>query len=331
MMNTFMGSAALCVALGFASQAGAAELPLPKDGWVSWEVPAVEGSPAWCCWSSWDKDKHTATSWTCDLDGTRQGYGTRDDMKTDAIRVYARFAGGKVERVRGLAVSCPVESKTPIQRLDNVATDDSARWLLGLAKGPDTQYDEDALSVLAMHRGAFAFDALSTMARGDAQEETRKHALFWLALLRGAQGADLTSNLMFNDKSEEVRKHAAFALTQTKSPRVTADLIKLGQKDESGEVRSQAWFWLAHTGAANVEDAIVTAAKQDPEDDVREQAIFALSQLPADRALAALIKAVEDRSMSRGQRERAMFWLAQSDSPGAATYLDKVLMGSAEK
>jgi HEAT repeat protein len=76
---------------------------------------------------------------------------------------------------------------------------------------------------------------------------------------------------------------------------------------------------------------IVAAAKQDPDKNVREQAIFALSQLPDERATPALIRAVEDRSISRDQRERAMFWLAQSDSPGAQTYLDKVLTESIKK
>ena len=58
---------------------------------------------------------------------------------------------------------------------------------------------------------------------------------------------------------------------------------------------------------------------------VREQAIFALSQLPDERATRALIAAAEDRSLSREQRKRAVFWLAQSESEAAQTYLEKVL------
>ena len=30
----------------------AAGLELPRDGWVSWEVAAVDRAPAWCCWRS---------------------------------------------------------------------------------------------------------------------------------------------------------------------------------------------------------------------------------------------------------------------------------------
>ena len=28
-----------------------ATLVRPRDGWVSWEVPAVDGAPSWCCFS----------------------------------------------------------------------------------------------------------------------------------------------------------------------------------------------------------------------------------------------------------------------------------------
>ena len=45
--------AALCVTAAFASQVRAADLPLPRDGWASWQVEAVEDAPARCCWSSW--------------------------------------------------------------------------------------------------------------------------------------------------------------------------------------------------------------------------------------------------------------------------------------
>jgi hypothetical protein len=320
-------AAAMCVAFGFASHAvRSAELPLPKDGWAGWEVDAVEESPAWCCWKGWDK--HNAENSICNLDGNRHGYGSRDNTKTDAIRVYARFSNGKIEQVRTLAASCPVETRTPIQRLDNVATDDSARWLLNLTKTAGNDIDEDTLAALAMHRGTVAFDAVSTMARGDAHEEIRKRAIFWLALLRGTAGADITTHAMFNDASAEVRKHSAFAITQSKSPRKSADLIKLGNTDKDADVRSQAWFWLAHTGAPNVEDEIIAASKQDADHGVREQAIFALSQLPENRATPALIKAAQDKTLSREQRKRALFWLAQSQSDGAQAYLDKVLAGN---
>jgi hypothetical protein len=325
----------LCAGLGLAAQARAAELQLPKDGWVSWQVEAVEDAPAWCCWSSWDD--RVADAKPCKLDGERMGFGTRDNAKTDAVRVYARLAGGKLEQVRTLAASCPVETKTPIQKLDGIATDDSARWFVGLTKGEVAAslghhgMGDDVLAGLAMHRGNVAFDALSSLARADSRTETRKQAIFWLAEMRGVPGAEIVSNTMFNDKDADVRKHASFAITQSKSPRVSTDLIKLGNSDADSDVRAQAWFWLAHTGAADAEKAILAASKKDQDDHVREQAVFALSQLPDDRAPKALIAAAEDRTLSKEQRKRALFWLAQSESASAQAYLDKVLAGNSAR
>jgi len=321
--------AALCgVQVALVSQAYPGELTLPRNGWASWQVPAVEEAPAWCC-LSWNGNGRDVSPMTCRLDrrsGANFGYGSRDNETTDSVRVYARMAGGKVDRLHAFAAACPVETATPIHEIENVVPDDSARWLIDLVRGKSADEDltEDALAALAMHRGKVAGDALAGMAR-DPRKETRKQAVFWLAQLRGAEGADITSSVMFNDKDPDVREHAAFALSETESPRATADLIRLGNTDKDDDVRAQAWFWLAQTGAVEAEAAIVAALRKDPDPDVREEAIFALSQLPDERAPRALIAAAEDRSLSREQRKQAVFWLAESKSHLAQVYLEKVL------
>ncbi len=324
-------AAGLCLALcALTPQSRSAELTLPRDGWASWQVEAVEGAPAWCCWSSWNDREPSRKS--CRLDDDRGNFGSRDHETTDSVRVYARLAGGKVERLRVLSASCPVETATPIRDLGNVAADDSARWLINSRRSTDAgmsdEMHENLLAGLAMHRGDLAQNELSTIARGNGSAETRKKAVFWLAHLRGVPGAEVATSVMFNDKDPELRQHAAFAITQSKSPRVSQDLIRLGNTDKDGEVRAQAWFWLAQTGAPDSEAAIVAALKKDQDDQVREQAIFALSQLPDERATRALIAAAEDRSLSSEQRKRAVFWLAQSESKEAQKFLEKVLAGN---
>ena len=102
-----------------------------------------------------------------------------------------------------------------------------------------------------------------------------------------------------------------------RAPRAARDLIRLGNTDKDGEVRSQAWFWLAQSDATEAEQAIATALRKDADDHVREQAVFALSQLPEGRATRALIATAEDRSLSREQRKRAVFWLSHSESASA--------------
>jgi len=314
-----MISIAFAAALALTSQARSAELPTPKDGWAAWQIDTVEDAPAWCCFE-WD-DRDTTPS-TCHLDSENHNFASRDHATTDAARVYAHFKDGKLDRLRTLAAACPVETQTPIQKLD-VSTDDSTRWFIGLLQRNDL--DNDVLAGLAVHRGDLAFDALSKAARGDPRTDKRKHAVFWLAQTRGLQGAQVATDLMFHDPDSDIRRHAIFAVSQSKSPAKAADIIRLGDTDADAQVRAQAWFWLAHTGAPNAEQAISAALKKDGSEHVRDQAIFALSQLPDGRGVHALIGLAEDRSLSREQRKRAVFWLAQSKSDEAQEYLERVL------
>lgn len=326
---------ALLLIAAFQSPSDAAEPKLPRDGWTTWQVPAVEKTPAWCCWSSWRQGD--VTNIACPLDdmggrGVGVSVGDRDrDTTTDAVKVYVRTTAGKIDRLQVLGASCPVETKTPVQEIGDVQADDSARWLTARVKEGEVDskkhesIGEHALSALAMHRGKVAADAMAAFAR-NASVETRKSSVFWLSMVRGSEGADITSSVMFNDPEPDVRKHAAFAMAQTKMPRAATDLIRQGNTDKVADVRSQAWFWLAQTGAPNAEQAIGVALRKDADDDVREQAIFALSQLPGDRGVKALIEVAQDQSLSREQRKRAVFWLSQSESDAAQAYLEKVLV-----
>ena len=326
--------AALLLIPAFIAPANSAEPKLPRDGWSSWQVPAVDNAPAWCCWNS--SRPGDVADVPCPLDtmngrGVGISVGDRDRrMTTDALKVYARTTAGKIDRLQVLSASCPVESKTPIQEFADVQADDSARWLIARVKEGSVDakkhesIGEHAMSALAMHRGEVAGSALKAFAR-DERIETRKSSVFWLSMLRGTEGADIASSVMFNDQEPEVRKHAAFSLAQTKSPRAAADLIRQGNTDKIGDVRAQAWFWLAQTGAADAEKAIGAALRKDSDDHVREQAIFALSQLPDDRAVKSLIGVAQDQTLSREQRKRAVFWLSQSQSDAAQAYLEKVL------
>ena len=290
----WISTGALCLAsLALEPKVFAAQLTLPHDGWVSWQVAAVDGAPDWCCWSNSNnfrnRDFRDAPRTACKLDGKQNSWGNRDNETTDQVRIYARTAGGKLDRLRVLSVTCPAEAATPIRDLGTVTQNDSARWLASLAK----QKNEDVLTALAMNRGDVARDALSDIARNDTRGETRQQAVFWLAQVRGQEGADITSSVMFNDKDPDVREHAAFALSQSETPRAEADLTRLLNTDKN--------------------------------DEVREGAVFALSQLPDERATRALIATAENRSLERELRKKAVFWLSQSESDAAQKYLERVL------
>lgn len=326
--NLCLGALALAIC-SLATQA--ADLELPREGWASWEVAAVDKAPASCCFNHWDSRQRSVVA--CQLDTSNLNMYSGGDATTDRVRVYARFAGGKVTRLKSLSAGCPVKAASAIRDLGLVDPDDSARWLSAQVKqqgtGDKKSAGQEALAALALHRGNLARDELIRFARHDSRVETRKDALFWLSQSRGEEGAEITSSVMFSDKEPEVRKHGAFALAQSESPRVAPDLIRLGNSDKVADVRSQAWFWLAQSGAAEAESAISLAIRKEPDEEVREKAIFALSQLPDERSVKALITTAEDQTLSREQRRKAVFWLSQSASGDAVAYLDKVLAHAA--
>lgn len=296
------------------------------DGWMSWDVPAVADAPAWCCPGPGGR---SAPASACRLDGRQDGHVSSHDATTDTIRIYARFAGGKLERLRSLSATCPVRTDTEIRTL-SPSEQASVEWLsaqLGTPAGSD-RLRHDLLAALAVHRTSLAYDSLVRIARRSDDLDQRKNAVFWLALLRGQEGADVTRSVMFDDASPDMREHAAFAITQSKSARVAEDLTRLATTDRAGSVRARAWFWLAHTGTPQTEASINTALQTEPDRNVREQAIFALSQLPAERATGALIAVAENRTLPAEDRKRAIFWLTQTASTGALAYLDKILQAA---
>ena len=87
----------LALFAAFTAPTQAVEPKLPADGWASWEVPAVEDAPFWCCWSGWDKGSSLME--TCDLDEVRGNQGSRDKETTDSVRMYVHVTGGKVDRL----------------------------------------------------------------------------------------------------------------------------------------------------------------------------------------------------------------------------------------
>ena len=308
----------------FSSQAAAAGLELPRNGWASWEVPAVADAPAWCCHES---RSTPATKPTCKLDEKDHGYVSRDDSTTTAVRIYARFADGKLERLRSLAADCPVQTNSEIRTLA-ASEQASVEWLTSLLEGTantDKRSRSDIMAALAVHRTPLAYDVLARVGRRADDFQQRKDAVFWLAHVRGQEGANLTTTLMFEDTDARMREHAAFALTLSTSPRIAEDLARLATTDREYKVRGQAWFWLAHTKAPQTERAIDTALRQETDQRVREQAIFALSRLPEERATRALVSVIENQAFSPKDRKKAIFWLGQAGTDSAIAYLDKLL------
>lgn len=296
---------------------------LDEDGWYTWKVAAAEGAPAWCC-LAWKREASAPRA--CNLDDDHSSYGSCDGAgkANGFVQIYARIESGKPVRVRVLSPECPVESELGVSDLGRVDVVGSVNWLSNLVRA-GSRVSEDALPAIAMHRGEASLRFLTDAANGAAGGEIREAAIFWLGQVRISEASDTIERLMFADDRPEIRQHAAFALAQSTSPNRTDALIRQGRTDTNGETRAQAWFWLAQTGASESEAAIMQAIVDDPDSEVRGEAVFALSQLPEERAVDALIAVLEDRGLHRELREKALFWLAQSESDRALAILERLL------
>jgi hypothetical protein len=317
----------LLILAWLAQQDGQAELllmpKLPDIGWASYDVASVSGAANWCCLDMRQNEL------ACDLDKRDQGFASSDQHtakpSTKVIRIFVQMQNAQVQSLRPVGLDCKVHSSKPVQYLGRVATDVSLLWLQ--PKTAQRKLMDSTLAAIAAHDGNQADQVLRQPSLPALNARLRKAALFWAGQLRGAAGFNLAVSAL-QDSSAAFRAHALFVIAQTADIRRTAFLIHSGQKDTSTHVRSQAWFWLAKASDSNVAAAarsIRQAVLNDPHASVREQAIFALSQLPKAEASKALVSLLSDRSVPKATRERALFWLAQSDDPLAQQYLDRAL------
>lgn len=322
--------ATACVLLHVASAIAAtpALSGAPRDGWAAYQVPMLPGRGAPCCHII----RGAVTGTGCDLDrdrGVSISSDTPRSVSGDALTVYLHFDAGKVDRVRGLAASCPVRSETPVVSLAGIDADASLQLLRTVAEaGVDKHDGGGATAAIAFHAAPQATAVLSDLAARSRPEELRENAVLWLGMARGAEGVAVVERIA-RDAADamDVRRQALLALAQSDADTAYPVLADLAARDASGEIRSQSMFWMAQSGDARARADILASLRRETDSDVQEQAVFALSQLTTDSD-AALIELVRSDA-SRDVKKRALFWLGQSGSPEAMQLLDDVLAGAA--
>jgi len=316
--------AILAVAIGLAAWVVANAqtlLPaLPDNGWVSWQVQAVADAPRLCC-----RQHGGDIEATCKLDADHGLHiGSDEAGGSGQVRVYVNMRDGRPESIHALDASCPVGAESAIHDLGEVPNAVSVAWLQGqlAAAGP---IDNRAMVALAFHAGDNARRALIEVAEHGIDESRRNSAVFWIGQVRSQDSADDLVRLMFEHADPQLRQHAAFSMSQSGIADRHASLQRLASTDATGDVRAQAWFWLAQTDAPGIASTILSRLPEEPDNSVRERMVFALSQLPDERGLAVLGQLIEDPAQDRNIRQKAIFWLAQSDSTQAFERLAALL------
>jgi hypothetical protein len=293
--------------------------------WVSWTVPVIEGHGYSCCWNRELKPS------LCRLETKNQSWGSSgEDLRQEPyLNVLVRLQDGKVERVRSVSPSCPLNAGgRRFVWVEGVKPEESVRFLAELvrsAPGKGSNVDEEGLDALAFHRNSGALEALSEFATSDRyRRDLREHALFWLGEARGRAGYEVVMRVLRADKDDDIREKALFALSESPVPEAGEVLVRTARSDRSPGVRSQAMFWLSQIDHPQAPATILEAVAKDADSDVREQAVFALSQLPDGKGVPLLIRLGRE-SKDREVRKQALFWLTESDDPEAMKFLEKML------
>lgn len=294
-----------------------------KDGWYFWRIDAVADAPMRCCFD-WRNGKSVPRQ--CNLDRRQGGIGTMNDevSSADYAWVYAKQKDGEVVSVSVFSPDCRIETDVPARAIDDVATDQSLRWLSELALG-DRGLAADAVAAIAFHANPAGQRELVSLVRSNAPMAVRRSAVFYLGQMHAQSSRGVLTQVLFSDPSPALREHAAFSVSESTLADRADLLVRLAQEDGDPSVRGKAWFWLAQTADAKTESAIASALSRERSSKVRHEAIFALGQLPDERAAKALISVVENADGALSDRKQALFWLAESESGTGLDYLSRLL------
>lgn len=301
------------------------------SAWVSYEVPMVEGEHSVCCYSSEN------SRCQCSLERQKGNYFDSSDGDGAVlegarnVRVFLRFTGGAVQKVRAFSEDCKVDvGGLPLYRLTDVREEESVTYLSSLVRSlPESERKKfskqsNVLMAIALHKGAAADSALEHFVAPGQPRKVRKQAAFWLGSARGRRGYEILTRVVENDADDKFRQDAVFALHISKEPEAVDTLIALARNDRSRPVRQQAIFWLGQRAGKKAVAALTDVVENDPDTDIKKRAVFALSQLPDDEGVPLLMK-VARTHRNPAIRKKAMFWLGQSGDPRALDFFEEVL------
>jgi HEAT repeat protein len=121
--------------------------------------------------------------------------------------------------------------------------------------------------------------------------------------------------------SATLRRKAVFIVADGESPRATDILLEVARTDPDAEVRGQAVFWLSEVEDERAVDALEQILQESGDNELREKALVALSENDSERAGEILRRYALDSGQPEEIREKALFWLAEREGGGDATFL----------
>src|ERR1051326_207167 len=307
----------------------------PKPLWAAYSVPLVAGEHQMCCFNQ--DHEFTANPQCCGgcrLESKNQGFfvGQSDTCRlllADNFFVLARFADGKVQKVRPASANCGLDlGGLDLVWLGPAKPAESIEWLstfVERAGEPEgRRLADEALTAIALTNDPAADAALEKSVAPRAPKELREQAAVWLGSARGRRGFEILRDTVRHDPDSSFREEALVGFSESPLPEAQQELIRIAHQDTAGEVRGQALFWLAQKAGQKVAGTINDAIENDPDTEVKKKAVFAVSQMEDGEAVPLLIQLARN-NRNLVVRKEALFWLGQSEDPRALDYLERIL------
>ena len=167
---------------------------------------------------------------------------------------------------------------------------------------------------------------LSDRCGNDDESDMKVAALNALLQMDADKAVPILKQVLARRDSSSVclRRKAVFLVSQKKTEATEDILLDAARNDPDPEVKEQAVFWLSQVGTDKAVTALDSILRRSDDQGLQEKALFALSQHHSARATAALRAYVERKDVSDEMREKAVFWLGQSDDPENSAFLRTV-------
>lgn len=156
-------------------------------------------------------------------------------------------------------------------------------------------------------------------------QEVRLAALSALLNMNADRAVPILQEVLKNRDqcSAELRRRAVFLLAQKMTDSSVSTLLDLAQRnpDPDPEVRKQAVFWLSQVDTPAALSALESILEDGNDPELQQTALFAISQRDDEASVRVLRRYAERTDAPKELREKAIFWIGQSEEAGGPRYL----------
>jgi HEAT repeat protein len=198
-------------------------------------------------------------------------------------------------------------------------------FLLSVAKqDADAESRRVAVRQLGHFKRADAVEELMKFARTDTNVDVRKTAIRALGE-RGEAAVDNLLKLYESETAPEVKRSVLQSLSEIKSTRVEDKLFEIARGSDAVEVRRQAIRLLGErVGKRSFDFLSATAQSTDGNAEVQVQAVRAIGERKAEESVPLLIKIAKTHP-NQMVRKQAIRSLGESGDPRAVEFFREVL------